>query len=80
MWHFYLGGPLTLVQISPQGEMKKIILGSNVKNDQCLQYVVPAGHWFGAYPNTETEYSFVGCTVHQVLILLILKWEKETSF
>jgi predicted cupin superfamily sugar epimerase len=63
VWHFYLGDSLVLVQISPQGDVKKTILGQNVKNDQVVQHVVPAGDWFGAYPNLNSEFSFVGCTV-----------------
>lgn len=62
VWHFYLGGPLTLIQISPEGKVNKIILGQDIKNQQKLQYVVPAGFWFGAYPNQNSGYSFVGCT------------------
>lgn len=62
-WHFYLGGPMTLVQISPEGKVEKIVLGSDVLNGQKVQHVVPAGYWFGAYSNPGSEYSFVGCTV-----------------
>jgi predicted cupin superfamily sugar epimerase len=63
MWHFYLGGPMTLVQISPEGEMTKVILGQDLMAGQRVQYTVPAGCWFGGYPNPGTDYSFVGCTV-----------------
>lgn len=63
IWHFYLGGPLKLIQISPEGKLDEIILGKNIKNGHVLQHVVPAGHWFGATPLEDSEYSFVGCTV-----------------
>lgn len=63
MWHFYLGGPLTLVQISPTGKIERIVLGQDVKALQNVQHVVPAGDWFGAYPNEGSRFSFVGCTV-----------------
>jgi len=63
VWHFYLGGPLTVVQISPSGDVEKIVLGSDIEKGQQLQHVVPAGYWFGAYPNPGTDYSLVGCTV-----------------
>ena len=63
VWHFYLGGPLTLVQISPTGECEMVILGANVKKGEKLQHVVPAGYWFGAHPSAGSDYSFVGCTV-----------------
>lgn len=63
VWHFYLGGPLTLVQISPEGNVEKIVLGQDVKNGQKVQHVVPKGYWFGASPNKGAVFSFVGCTV-----------------
>jgi len=62
-WHFYSGGPLTIVQISPQGKMKKILLGQDIKKGEKFAHVVPAGYWFGAYSNPESRFSFVGCTV-----------------
>jgi uncharacterized protein len=63
VWHFYLGGPLTLVEIAPHGEVTKIVLGHEITNGHVLQHVVPAGSWFGAYPNAGSHFSFVGCTV-----------------
>jgi uncharacterized protein len=63
IWHFYLGGPMTLVQISPEGKMEEAVLGHDVKSGHTLQHVVKAGCWFGAFPNPGTEYSLVGCTV-----------------
>jgi predicted cupin superfamily sugar epimerase len=63
MWHFYLGGSMTIVELTPAGEVKETILGPNVHAGQKVQYVVPAGNWFGGFPNEGTGYSFVGCTV-----------------
>ena len=63
LWHFYLGDPMTLIQISPEGSVEEITLGSDVKKGQKVQHTVPAGCWFGAYPNPGSRYSFVGCTV-----------------
>ena len=60
-WHFYLGGPLTVLEISEDGTLTKTTLGQD--KGQHVQYVVKAGTWFGSYPNKGTEYSFVGCTV-----------------
>lgn len=61
IWHFHLGGPLTLMQICPSGRSRSVVMGPDVRKGQLLQHVVPAGYWFGAYP--EGDYSFVGCTV-----------------
>lgn len=63
VWHFYLGGPLTIVQLHPDGKMSTIVLGRDVKHGQSLQHVVPNGCWFGAIPNRGSGFSFVGCTV-----------------
>ncbi len=63
MWHFYLGDPLTVVQISPRGRVELIRLGHDLGSGLALQHVVPAGYWFGAYCNPGGAYSLVGCTV-----------------
>lgn len=58
MWHFYGGNSLTVVEISKEGALKE----TRLDKDR-VQYVVPAGVWFGAYLETGSEYAFVGCTV-----------------
>lgn len=63
VFHFYLGGPLTVVQIAPDGKVLKTVMGPDVGAGQKLQHVVPAGHWFGAYPNPGASFSFIGTTV-----------------
>ncbi len=63
MWHFYLGGSMTLILMHEDYGVQKMILGSNILAGEQVQFVVPAGWWFGGYPNTESSYSFVGCTV-----------------
>jgi len=63
MWHFYLGGSMTLVLMHEDYGVQNIILGSDLQAGETVQFVVPAGWWFGGYPNSESAYSFVGCTV-----------------
>jgi len=63
IWHFYLGGRMRLYMISPEGEYQEVILGQDILNGELLQYVVPAGWWFGAAPAEGVEYSLVSCTV-----------------
>lgn len=63
VFHFYLGDPLTVVEITPAGKIKKTILGQDVKAGQSLQYIVRAGNWFGAYPNQGSRFSLIGATV-----------------
>jgi uncharacterized protein len=62
-WHFYLGGPLKLLQIPPDGNARIIILGPDLDAGQKVQHAVPAGDWFGARPAEDSAYSLVGCTV-----------------
>ncbi len=63
IWHFYGGGPLKLVMIAPDGKTAEIVLGPNIEAGEHVQYVVPAGVWFGATPKRGSAFSFVGCTV-----------------
>lgn len=63
LWHFYIGGPLKVVEIDLEGNLIETVLGKNILKGQVLQYCVKAGHWFGSTPLEKTEFSFVGCTV-----------------
>ena len=63
VWHFYLGGPLTLAQILPDGRTEYSTLGPDIKAGHKFQHVVPAGCWFGAYTEPGSGFSFAGCTV-----------------
>lgn len=63
LWHFHLGGPLTVVELSPDGRLTETVLGPAVDRGQKLQHAVPAGAWFGAFPNPGTAFALVGCTV-----------------
>jgi hypothetical protein len=63
VWHFYLGAPLEVMQVSPDGKKQKVILGQWVTAGQRIQHAVPAGYWFGARPAAGSAYSFAGCTV-----------------
>ena len=65
MWHFYLGAPLTVVELA-EDTVTRTVLGSDVLGGQRLQHVVPGGTWFGCHPAAVGEpgsYSLVGCTV-----------------
>ncbi len=63
LWHFYLGDPLTIACISPEGRVELTIMGGDIKAGQKLQHAVPACRWFGAYHSGESDFSLVGCTV-----------------
>ena len=63
MWHFYDGSPLIIHMITEDGHYSKVEVGNDIVNGQQLQYVVPAGVWFGAKVKEAESYSLVGCTV-----------------
>lgn len=61
IWHFYLGKPLKLYLISPDGKFSTRLIGNEIKDDHLPQFVIPAGYWFAAH--VESDYALVGCTV-----------------
>jgi len=63
IFHFYLGDPMTVVQIMPDGKIVEAVLGHDVAAGQKVQHVIPGGCWFGAYPNPGSRFCLVGCTV-----------------
>lgn len=48
IWHFYLGDPVELVQLYPDGRHAVITLGNDILNGQQVQFVAPRGVWMGA--------------------------------
>nr|WP_202498216.1 cupin domain-containing protein [Streptomyces sp. SID5469] len=63
VWHFYLGDPLELLLLAPDGSARTPVLGPDVLDGQDLQYVVPAGTWMGARVVAGGAWSLFGCTM-----------------
>jgi predicted cupin superfamily sugar epimerase len=63
VFHFYLGDPVTMLQLHPDASSKIIILGQDILNGQCVQAVVPAGVWQGCFLNQGGKFALLGCTV-----------------
>ena len=63
LWHFYLGEPLTVVEISLKGSVTETMLGPDLRKGQRPQHVVKAGTWFGAYLDASKSFALIGCTV-----------------
>jgi hypothetical protein len=61
--HFHAGAPLTLHLLGPQGGYRGAVLGPDPERGEALQFVVPAGCWFGATVEAPRTFSLVGCTV-----------------
>jgi uncharacterized protein len=48
IWHFYLGDPIELLLLHPDGTDELRLLGHDVLAGQLVQTTVPAGAWMGA--------------------------------
>ena len=68
-WHYYLGSPVCIVEITPEGKLIETILGPDIMNGQVPQYTVMAGNILGGYNIDTSDYSLVGCTVSPAMIL-----------
>ncbi|OMO67139.1 hypothetical protein CCACVL1_20750 [Corchorus capsularis] len=60
-WHFYLGEPLTVVELDEKdGKLKLTCLGPDLVNNQQVQYTVPPNVWFGSFPTKDFQFSADG--------------------
>jgi predicted cupin superfamily sugar epimerase len=48
IYHFYLGDPVELLMLHPDGRGEPVILGHDLLNGQRVQHVVPRGVWQGS--------------------------------
>jgi predicted cupin superfamily sugar epimerase len=62
IWHFYGGDPITLVLLHPDGSSEEITLGSDFKNGERVQFVIPAHVWQAGYLKAGGRYALFGCT------------------
>ncbi|MCI0682461.1 MAG: cupin domain-containing protein [Gemmataceae bacterium] len=63
VFHFYLGGPVTMLQLLPDGAARTVILGPDLRAGQQVQVVVPRGVWQGSLLEPDGEFALLGCTV-----------------
>ncbi|PIN00744.1 hypothetical protein CDL12_26751 [Handroanthus impetiginosus] len=58
-WHFYLGEPLTVLELKESdGSAKFTCLGPDpLAENQVVQYTVPPNIWFGAFPTKDIDIS-----------------------
>ena len=47
VFHFYLGAPVRMLQLWPDGSGREVVLGADLAAGQVPQLVVPAGVWQG---------------------------------
>ena len=63
IFHFYLGDPVEMLQLLPDGNTAVFILGPNLAAGQHIQLVVPAGVWQGTRLVGNGKVALLGCTV-----------------
>jgi predicted cupin superfamily sugar epimerase len=63
VYHFYLGDPVEMLQLLPDGRGSVIRLGDEVKSGMHLQVAVPSGVWQGSRLILGGECALLGTTV-----------------
>jgi hypothetical protein len=63
VWHFYLGDPVRMVLLHPDGSVTRPVLGQDLRAGQFPQVVVPADTWMGAELIAGGEYALFGNTM-----------------
>jgi hypothetical protein len=63
IFHFYLGDPVEMLQLYPDGRSALFTLGPELQAGQHVQLVVPAGVWQGARLIGGGKVALLGCTV-----------------
>lgn len=63
VFHFYLGDPVQMLQLLPDGTSKTLILGTDIKNGHMPQTVVPGGVWQGSFLLPGGRYALLGATM-----------------
>ena len=63
MFHFYLGDPVEMLQLWPDGHSVLVTLGPDLAAGQQVQLTVPAGVWQGTRLLEGGKVALLGCTV-----------------
>jgi len=63
IFHFYLGDPVEMLQLNPDGSSSVFTLGPDLAAGQHVQLVVPAFVWQGTQLIGDGKVALLGCTV-----------------
>lgn len=63
VYHFYLGDPVTMLNVRPDGSADVLTLGQDVAAGERLQHVVPRDVWQGAHLHEGGRFALLGTTV-----------------
>jgi uncharacterized protein len=63
IFHFYLGDPVDMIQITPEGTLTEHVLGQEIMEGQELQVAVRGSVWQGTRLRKTGQWALLGCTV-----------------
>lgn len=63
IFHFYAGDPVEMIQIDSHSELNRVVLGSDLSQNQNPQVVVPKEIWQGTRLIPGGKWALLGCTV-----------------
>jgi hypothetical protein len=63
VFHFYLGDPVEMLLLRPDGSHRVVVIGTDLEAGQRPQVVVPRGVWQGARLRPEGRLALLGTTV-----------------
>jgi predicted cupin superfamily sugar epimerase len=63
VYHFYLGDPVEMLLLHPDGRNARIILGQDLLADQLVQFVVPYAVWQGSHLLPGGKFALLGTTM-----------------
>lgn len=63
MFHFYIGDPVEMLQLYPDGRSALLTLGNDLEAGQEVQMLVAAGVWQGMRLIGDGKFALFGCTV-----------------
>ena len=63
VFHFYLGDPVQMLQLWPDGSTRTLILGNDLKQGHLPQTVVPGGVWQGSFLLPGGAFALLGATM-----------------
>jgi len=63
VFHFYLGDPVEMLQLWPDGSSRVVVLGNDLAAGMLPQFIAPKGVWQGTRLVPGGEVALLGCTV-----------------
>ncbi len=63
VYHFYLGDPVEMLMLKPDGSAEALLLGTTILSGMRLQHMVPGGTWQGSRLAPGGKFALMGTTM-----------------